>query len=54
MVVTLRSGGELESRNEDEQKKTEKSKKEETREETKLGSSELAEKIEKKEEQTKQ
>ena len=49
MVVTLRSGRELESRKEDEQKKTEKTKKEETGEETRLINSELAEETEKEE-----
>ena len=46
MVVTLRSGRELESIKE-EQKKTEKEEKEETGEETKLSSSELVEETEK-------
>ena len=47
MVVTLRSGRELESRKEDEQKKTEKEEKEETGEETKLNSSKLVKDVEK-------
>ena len=47
MVVTLRSGRELESRKEDEQKKTEKEEKEETGEETKLNSPKLVEEVEK-------
>ena len=42
MVVTLRSGRELESRKEDRNKKTEKEDKEATGKETKLSSSELA------------
>ena len=54
MVVTMRSGRELESRKEDEQKKTKKEEKEETREKTKLSSSELAEETGKEEVQTKQ
>ena len=39
MVVTLRSGRKLESINEEEQKKTERTKEEETRKEDKLSSS---------------
>ena len=54
MVVTLRSARELESRKEDEQKKTKKEENEETREETKLSSSELAKEIEKEEVYTNQ
>ena len=49
MVVTLRSGRELESRKEDEQKKTKKTEKEETGEETGLSSSELDKETEKEE-----
>ena len=52
MVVTLRSGGEIESRKEEEKKKTEKKEKEETRKEAKLSSSDLAEDTEKEEVQT--
>ena len=48
MVGTLRSGRELESIKEDDKKKTEKEEKEETGEETKLSSSELAERLRKK------
>ena len=47
MVVTSRSGRELENRKEDEHKKTEKEKKEETRKETKFSSLELVEETEK-------
>ena len=47
MVVTLRSGREIESRKEEEKKKTEKEGKEETGKETKLSSSELTEEAEK-------
>ena len=43
MVVTLRSGREIESRKEEEEKKTEKVENEETGKETKLNSSDLAE-----------
>ena len=48
MVVTLRSGRELESIKQDKHKKTEKTEKEETGEYTRLGNSELVEKTEKK------
>ena len=48
MVVTLRSGREIESRKE-EKKKTEKVKKEETEKVTKLNSLDLAEETEKEE-----
>ena len=48
MVVTLRSGRELESRKEDEQKKIEKIEKEETGKNDKLSNSEVDEEIEKK------
>ena len=41
MVVTLRSGREIESRREEENKKTEKEEKEETGKATKLSNSEL-------------
>ena len=51
MVVTLRSGKEIESINE-EKKKTEKVEKEETGKETKLSSSDLAEETEEEEVQT--
>ena len=53
MVVTLRSGRELESRKEDEQKKTEKTEEEKNGKDDKLSNLELAEEIEKKEVQTK-
>ena len=53
MVVTLRSGKDIESRKE-EKKKTEKLEKEETGKETKFSSSDLDEVTEKKEEQTEQ
>ena len=43
MVVTLRSGREIENKKEEEKKKTEKEEKEETIKETKLSSSELTE-----------
>ena len=49
MVVTLRSGRELESRKEDEQKKTKKMNKGETEKDDKLSSSELAEETKKEE-----
>ena len=50
MVVTLRSGREVESRKEEEKKKTEKKKKkEETGKKTKLSSLELTEEIDKEE-----
>ena len=52
MVVTLRSGGEIESRKEEDKKKTKKVEKEETRNETKLNSSNLDEKTKKKEVET--
>ena len=54
MVVTLRSGRELESRKDDGNKKTEKEDKEATGKETKLSSSELAIENEKEEVQTEQ
>ena len=54
MVLTLRSGRELESRKEDEQKKTEKAKKEEIGKDDKSICSELAEDTEKEEVQTEQ
>ena len=44
MLVTLRSGRELERKKEDEEKKTEKAKKEETGKYDKLSSSEVVEK----------
>ena len=47
MVVTLRSGREIESRKEEEKKKTEKVKGEETGKENKLSSSNLAEETKK-------
>ena len=47
MLVTLRSGREIESREEEEKKKTEKEGKEETGKETKLSSLELTEEAEK-------
>ena len=49
MVLTLRSGKEIESRKEEEKKKTEKVKKEETEKGTKLNSLDLAEETEKEE-----
>ena len=52
MVVTLRSGRELENIKENDKMKNEKEKKAETREETKLGSLELVEETEKDEVQT--
>ena len=54
ITVTLRSGKELESRKEDENKKTVKEKKSETGEETKLDSLELVRETEKEEVQTEQ
>ena len=54
MVVTLRSGRELESRKENGKRMIDKEKKAETGEETKLGSSELVEETEKEEMQTEQ
>ena len=54
MVVTLRSGRELESRKEEEKKKTKKEKQEEIGKEGNLSSSELTKKTEKEEVQTKQ
>ena len=52
MAVTLRSGRELESSSKNKKRKTEKEKKAETGEETKLGSSKLVEETEKEEVQT--
>ena len=49
MVVTLRSGKELESRKEEEKKKTEKDEQEETGKEDKLSSSKLVKEIKKEE-----
>ena len=54
MVVTLRSGREIESRKEEERKKTEKVKGEKTRKENKLSISDLTEETEKAEVQTEQ
>ena len=54
MVVTLRSGREIESREKEKKKKTEKFEGEETGKENKLGSLDLVEETEKKEVQTKQ
>ena len=52
MVVTLRSGREVESRKEEEKKKAEKVEGEETGKENKLSSSDLTEETEKAEVQT--
>ena len=49
MVVTLRSGREIENRKEEEKKNDEKVEEEETRKETKLSSLDLAEEAEKEE-----
>ena len=54
MVVTLRSGREIESRKEEKKKKTEKEDKEESGKETKLSSLELTEEAMKEEVQTEQ
>ena len=54
MVMTLRSGGEIESGKEEEKKKTEKVEVEETGKENKLSSSDLAEETEKEKVQTEQ
>ena len=54
MVVTLRSDREIESRKEEEEKKTEKVENEETGKETKFNSLDLAEETEKEEVQTEQ
>ena len=52
MVVTLRSGREIESGKEEEKKKIEKVEKEETGKKTKLSSLDLAEEVEKEKVQT--
>ena len=54
MVVTLRSGREVENRKEEEKKKTEKVEGDETGKENKLSSSDLTEETEKAEVQTEQ
>ena len=54
MVLTLRSGRNLERRNEEEHKKIEKTKKEETGKDDKLSSLEVAKETEKEEVQTEQ